>query len=437
MQNKWIVAINIIFLVVVAFFLSVFGLKIFSDTETVVDEEECVEVNKVNSFIYESCYDAYTKNIFVNVERSRDTYRLKALEFSFFDVDEQRHRISDVPNIGESRSYKISAEKNPGNLDVRMDIVKDFSAEICSEPRSIFVGYCPSGNTEDNISGEINPIDGSVGDDFVEVNLPEEDSDLFSGSLVEKEAVWESTCSSSWECKDWEACEDGVQRRTCKDLKDCVVPTNKPDTVRYCDNMCREDWECTWSECKDGFTTPSCTDLNECGTTFNLPTKLSCEDSTKRCVPDVVCSGWSECDVDYNFLDLVGGSITDLTGSKSRLCVDRNGCSNPKEEMVECSVNIDVYTKRFVKCGKEYVGIYNRLNNDLLVRIDSGTEENPRLNLYLDEDADSEYCDYCFDGKLNGDETGIDCGGGCVSCEDKYGKVEYERTFWDRLFGWV
>ena len=437
MQSKLVIIINVIILVVVGVALSLFAVKSFQHSEEVVVEEECVEVNKVTSFVYDVCYDAYAKKIFVNVERSADTYNLKNFEFSFFDVDQQVYKISDVPSVGGSRAYKIDAEKNPETIDVRLNIVKDFSADVCDEPRKIFVKYCP-GSDEQDISGKVSPFDDVASEDFVDVSEGSyEDSDLFSMSLVDKEAVWESQCSSSWACTDWEACEDGVQKRTCQDVKECYVPTGKPDTVRYCDGTCKENWECTWSECRDGYTTPDCRDLNNCGTTFEKPDKISCGDTKeKTCVPDIVCSEWSSCEVDYNFLDLVGGAITDLTGSKSRLCVDMNGCSDSVEEMRECSVNVDVYTKRFEKCGKEYIGIYNRLDNDLIARIDAGTKDNPHLNLYLDDQADSEYCDYCFDGKMDGDETGIDCGGGCMSCDEKYPNIDYERSWLDRLFGW-
>ena len=58
------------------------------------------------------------------------------------------------------------------------------------------------------------------------------------------------------------------------------------------------------------------------------------------------------------------------------------------------------------------------------------------LNLFLDDQADSEYCDYCFNGKMDVDEEGIDCGGGCMECSEKYEIVEYSdsRPWWQRIF---
>jgi hypothetical protein len=101
-------------------------------------------------------------------------------------------------------------------------------------------------------------------------------------------------------------------------------------------------------------------------------------------------------------------------------------------------LNIDVYTKTFTKCGSEFVGVYNRLNNELIARIEEGGEDKPYLNVNLDEGkGDSPYCDYCFDGVLNGDESGVDCGGSCEACSDKYAPTPYKKkTFWVKISDW-
>ena len=134
MQKKWIVIINVIILIVVTFFLFLFLLQFSIEPEEIISEE-CIEVNKVTSFVYDTCFDNYSKTIFVNVDRSHDTYDLESFEFSFFDLDNQFYVISDVPNIDDSKAYKISSNENPENLNVRMNIVKDFSARVCKEPR--------------------------------------------------------------------------------------------------------------------------------------------------------------------------------------------------------------------------------------------------------------------------------------------------------------
>ena len=63
--------INALVLVIVIFVL-VGMLWGFSFRDVVVEQEECVEVNKVPSFSYDSCYDAYSEMIFLEVKRARD-----------------------------------------------------------------------------------------------------------------------------------------------------------------------------------------------------------------------------------------------------------------------------------------------------------------------------------------------------------------------------
>ena len=396
----------------------------YYSSEVPVVEEECVDVNHVASFIYDACYDAYSKMIFMNVRRSFDSYDLNKIEVSFFDFSEQSYDLADVPFLEGSKSYKFSAEKNPGSLDVVLNIVKDFSAPICERSREISVKYCPVGISE---GANVSIGDADSVSDFEEVaDVPRWDSSsTFDLSLVDKERVWSSQCSSQWECGDWEVCEDGVQKRACEDKKDCVVPTDVPDSTRYCDGRCVEEWECEWSSCSGGFTTPRCIDVNSCGTSYNVPKKLECY-SAETCSPKIECGAWTGCELDYSFGDLTGGVIGDLGGKRSRVCRDRNSCIEPTKEVEKCALDVDIYTRRISKCGEDYIGIYNKLDGSLVAKLEEGTVSKPRLDIYLDV-AESEYCDYCFDGVLNGDESGVDCGGSCMICSDKYKVVDYER----------
>jgi len=429
---------NVIVLIIVTISLIVMIFN-FAYEPSILDEEgeDCIEVNKVASFVYDSCYDAFTKTIFLEVRRSYDQYQLKGFEFSFFDFSEKIYEISDVPNTNDSRAYKIPAEKNPNNLDVRLSIRKDFSAPICEEPRTLFVKYCPPGIQQEGVNVSISPLNGEDIDDFIEViKSPQQDSDVFSLDLVDKERIWKSQCESRWECSGWEACEDGIRKRTCEDKKDCFIPTDMPSTAEYCEAGCQENWECEWSKCSGGYTIPTCKDLNKCGTSHTLPQKLECTDG-RGCIPEIECDAWSECDVDYNFLDLVGGRVDEIQGSKSRVCRDRSGCISDREETRSCSVGVDIYTRRFTKCGVEFIGVYNRLDNELIARIEEGTKENPYLNIRLDG-GDSIYCDYCFDGIQNGDEEGVDCGGSCEDCSDKYRATTFKKkTWWNGFVDWI
>ncbi|MBT7025345.1 hypothetical protein HN971_02445 [archaeon] len=439
MQKKWVTWINISVIVIILLVLVYVALE-FSGEESILDAEECIDVNNVASFIYDLCYDAYSKNIFMEVRRSFDSYNVNNLKFSFFDFSDKTFDISDVPDNNDSRAFKIPAEKNPQTLNVVLDIVKDFSSPVCDVPRGLYVKYCPSGISQENLSGGISPLAGVDAEDFVSVGTSEEKSDILSIDLVDRERVWTSICESAWSCSAWEDCEEGIQKRSCEDRRDCFVPTSVPDSTRYCDGTCVEDWECTWSGCSNGYTVPDCNDINRCGTSFIRPNKLKCgADARLSCVPEVECSEWTECGVDYTFMDLTGRAINKLSGTKSRVCIDKNGCADAENEMRNCSVNVDIYTKTVKKCGKDYLGVFDRLDNSLIARIDKKTGDEPYLNIHLgSDDENSQYCDYCFDGIRNGDETGVDCGGGCPSCSDKFVRVAYRRKTWITRFGdWI
>lgn len=385
-------------------------------------ERDCVDVNKITSLVYNLCYDAYTKSMFMDVKRGPDSYMLTELRISFFDSTSRNYVIRDIPGRDERRSYQISSVKNPENLDISLGIIKDFSSPICDEPRSVFVSYCPTRSGDEALNVKVNPLNGEGSESAIKVGefSRGEASDVLSKNLVSKESAWKSRCSSKWECSSWEACYGGVQKRSCRDLNGCFIPTDSPEMNRNCGETCIESWSCEWSNCHGGFTVPTCVDENRCGTKDNLPKKLECGDSAFDCIPDIFCEEWSFCEVDYNFLDLSGGSILELSGAQSRLCYDRNSCIESKRELRACSSSVDVYTQEFTKCGITYQGVFNRLTNELVAQIRMGSEDNPSLDISLDGGS-SEYCDYCFDGVIDGDEKGIDCGGSCISCVEKYG----------------
>jgi hypothetical protein len=435
MQRKWLTVTNVIILIILTLILLYIVLN-FSLGESVVNSSECVDVNNVASLVYSSCYDAYSKNIFLEVRRSFDTYRLRGLDISFFDFSQKVFPLKNIPDNNGSKSYKIPAEKNPQNIDVSLKVIKDFSAPICEEPRRVAVKYCPAGYQEDGVNVSINPF-GTDLDDVISVEATsKQDSDVFSLDLVDKERIWRSKCESRWKCSPWDVCEGGVQRRTCEDKNECFIPTAAPETAKYCDGTCVEEWECEWTKCSGGVTSPNCKDLNRCGTSYDIPRELKC-DTQGSCTPDIKCEAWSECEVDYDFKDLLVGDISSLQGSKSRVCRDSSSCTDPIFETRSCSVNADVYTGRFRKCGVDYVGVYNKLNNDLIARIEEGTEKSPHLNIILGE-ADDSYCDYCSDGFMSGDETGVDCGGSCGACDDKYRVTLFKKkTVMSKISDWI
>ncbi|MFA4960854.1 MAG: hypothetical protein WC548_04290 [Candidatus Pacearchaeota archaeon] len=417
-MKKWFRLFNLIVLSVLSLAVFYFIVSNYYSFEPDDREDDCIEVGLGSDFSYESCYDAYTKTIFFGVKRGFDPYEINSMRVSFFDFSERFYDVEEIPEAGGEEIYKILAEKNPKNIEVFLKVSGKNVQRVCSEPRKVFVSYCPDRGKD--IEASLNPLKTVNKSGFVEVgNFSFIDSDILSLSLVDRERIWGSNCNSDWDCSEWEACYNGVQKRDCRDLKNCAVPTSIPENTRYCGEGCKESWECEWSSCSGGFTVPSCKDLNNCGTSYNIPMKIKCV-SDGKCVPNIRCGEWTECGLDYDFVFLNNDQLANMSGEKTRLCEDRNSCTATVEESARCSLSIDIYTKIFKKCGIEFIGIYNNLDDSLIARIDKGTSSQPHLNINLDDGEESRYCDYCFDSVLNGDEEGVDCGGGCMPCDEKY-----------------
>ena len=401
--------------------------------EFVYEEEEVPCIDVMAGVEYDACYDAYLETIFLKVRRGRDGYNINSFKVSFLDLSKKVYDLDDIPNIGEEKAYKLPAEKNPRDIDLEADVIKDFAEPICDAPEQLFVDYCPVGTSGEGVDVLISPLGGIEINDFIEVeDTSDLDSDIFTIDLVDAGRIWDSLCNPDWECSEWETCVDGVSRRDCEDVKGCAVSKDAPVTVRGCDGDCIEDWECEWGDCKSGVSVPSCVDSNNCGTRHDIPMELSC-DKVGKCIPEIECGEWSECEVDYDFVDLIGDGFMNLRGSKSRICVDDEKCTLSQREIKDCSVSVDVYTDDFKKCGEEYVGIYNSLNDEMLAIVKRGMGDNEYLNIYFSKEENIR-CDYCFDGVMNGDEEEIDCGGSCQNCDD-YERVVYEESFWEWFRG--
>ncbi len=415
-KEKLVRSFNLIFLSVLSIAI-VYLILIFLSSEKPVQSEECNQIDLGTAFFYESCFDAYSKKIFFGIKRGYDDFTIRTYDVEFFDFSSKRFELNDIPSLGGSEIYKIPSEKNPGSLTINLEIDSKEIDNICPISENVFVSYCSQRISGEDVELDYNPLKNIVNTNFVDLGS-DDSSDTFSLSLVEKEKIWESHCSSIWDCSIWEPCFGNIQKRTCSDKNRCFIPTNTPETTRLCNGTCIERWQCKWSECSNGYTSPDCKDINNCGTQFDKPTSLKCKNDA--CTPNISCSEWSICSINYSF-SKVSDELMNLGGTKNRICKDQNGCADPAIETSNCSVGIDIYTKTFKNCGTEYIGLYNKIDDELIARIDQGTDGNLHTNIFFEDGELSEYCDYCFDGTLNGDETKIDCGGSCISCYDKYG----------------
>jgi len=197
-----------------------------------------------------------------------------------------------------------------------------------------------------------------------------------------------------------------------------ITPTPQPQ-INETNKTCEPLWECTnWSECKNNKKTRTCVDKNNCGFYEERPAESEfCEEE----IPirtNWICGEWSECKADYTTEDIIKGNLF-LKGKKSRTCKDEFGYYPDIIEEKKCDTRIPIITKKYSKCGKDYLDVYD-LNNTFVLRIEITKEELTQININLNEN-ETLYCDYCFDGIKNYDEDEIDCnydeGGSCPLCE--------------------
>ena len=180
---------------------------------------------------------------------------------------------------------------------------------------------------------------------------------------------------------------------------------------------CTENWYCQWSTCmEDGFRySDECSDLNACGTDLNRPFKQSCS-----CTPNFECSEWSECTAGYDFSNVLQGSIIS-NGTQTRTCSDKLGCENNTIESRSCVLKSLIEVKKTTWCFQDYIEIYDKTSGQLLSRIKDYTSfGNRKVDIGILGTDFEGYCNFCYDGVKNYDETDIDCGGSnCPVCVEK------------------
>jgi hypothetical protein len=410
--------IVIIFLIIL---LIIFALITPTKTQKPSYNKTCIEIPNIEGVTYRGCYHEGTGNIYLNTQNKNLLHDDIKIKVSFFDDIKNIHEFN-LPERNSSLFKMIPALRRPYFLEISF---KSNTIEYCKGSDDLPIGYY--------IPIEICPLEIS------EINILDiPTSNITRGLSANKQyikqrteqidEIWETLCKSEWSCEEWGECIDGVQKRKCNDLQECTIPTSILPKVKPCEDICQESWTCKWSECQNGQSTPTCTDYNNCGTTFNKPTQVPC---AKECTPDIFCSDWSECSASYNFLTISAQNYS-LSGKQRKICTDKNSCISTSVTTRDCSLVIDIYTTTFEKCDKEYIGVYDSLNDHLLVNIEKSTNPN-LLNIDLSGDTQNIYCDYCFDGTLNGDETQIDCGGSCPSCTTRKVNTDFSRNIFEKI----
>jgi len=153
----------------------------------------------------------------------------------------------------------------------------------------------------------------------------------------------------------------------------------------------------------------------------------------KECDYSYICGEWSDCAADYEIGDLLG--VTSVIGSQTRTCVDKRNCCPSFNENQTCDFKEEVIVESRVWCNQNYTEVKDK-HGTVLARLSSSSTSD-KSSYSIDFNVGGEgYCPYCYDGIQNYDETGIDCGGSCMSCElrqemlDKKFKLPFWRTTW-------
>lgn len=355
MKNKNYILIVIILIIAIA--SAIIAAILYTS------ESKCENPEYLGKIDFVSCYNTTSKNLEISWQRSITELNLTLLN--------KKYKIDTSKN-----SAQIPLDENPSQ--VILDIyISSNQINYCPLEKTILIQNCT------DFSVVIEP-----GQTANTTNKSGNTSDIIPVNLTNRTFLFNSSCVSNWVCSPWEQCVSGIQRRNCIDKNKCQIESNFPDFTKNC-TSCNENWRCSWSQCTSGLSTPTCTDLNNCGTNFSIPSEIACINS--QCTPDIACSDWSACKVDYTFQDLT--NVQNLNGIKTRLCQDKNNCAYPSYESQDCSMRVDIISKHVTICNQEYIEIYDKLSGVLLARINNQTlAENPSLNINLYESPENISC---------------------------------------------
>ena len=130
------------------------------------------------------------------------------------------------------------------------------------------------------------------------------------------------------------------------------------------------------------------------------------------------CTDWEECKAEYDYNDIIAGNFR-FQGFQERNCNDSNQCLKKQfKERRLCNLTADVSISRVERCNEQYLELHEKQTNNLIARIKEQTARNlTRFFVSFTSMNFSQYCSYCYNGKMDYDETGVDCGGkSCPLC---------------------
>lgn len=351
---------NIIILILV---ISVILFAYFFFLTPSQEKKECATMNSFMNLRVDSCFDKPTKTLIINLNKTTNIYDLDPVKISYLD----QIIFTVMPSEGV-KYLNLNLTDNPKKINVTAHFTSK-DADFCSEEKQFSIDLCTPEIKAELLQGKLSNTSA----------IYSPNSDKLPIQLVNPASVFTPNCVPNWQCSAWETCDNGIQRRECIDQNSCVLSSDYPDFTRSCSETCKEDWKCSWSSCVNGITTPTCTDSNSCGTVFSKPSTLQCIIKA-NCIPNILCSSWSSCNPDYTFASL--DSVTQITGTKTRICSDSNSCTPSRYESQACSIHVDVYTKKVFLCGKNYVEVYDKLTNQLLARVqENKNSQSPSVDI--------------------------------------------------------
>lgn len=166
---------------------------------------------------------------------------------------------------------------------------------------------------------------------------------------------------------------------------------------------------------------------------FERKVNMDYTSGVEGCNENFECGNWSECEISYSLDNLLAG-IEEISGSRSRFCKDLDDCLGDRIEKERCVVAIPIYAKKIKWCGETWIEIYQRDTNEILSRIrDRKAEKLPSMDISFVGGFDR--CEHCFNGILDGDEIGVDCGGSCDECVDEEFDMNlFQKIMWNLDF---
>ncbi|MEM1535243.1 MAG: hypothetical protein QXO56_01835, partial [Candidatus Pacearchaeota archaeon] len=182
---------------------------------------------------------------------------------------------------------------------------------------------------------------------------------------------------------------------------------------------CIDEWNCSeWGPCINGTMERRCVKVNpECPSEEHKPSESqACVVPIEKCVL-AYCENWSECKLERaSWKELLAGKIT-YYGKQKRICYCKDGRNYSEEQ--DCVVYKELKVEKGFECGVVHYYVKDKATNKILAKIKMPSFEKGLDIHFVIKESELGYCWYCFDGKQDYDETGIDCGGPCKPCVEK------------------